>query len=79
MRQELGRDPVWRSSGWQRHEAGGRGRAVAPARHTGACPRTGEAGEAARLGPDIVRGGGSLNFIRIPIQTDSNKFKPFQI
>jgi hypothetical protein len=29
--------------------------------------------------PATMRGSGSLNLIQIPIQTNSNKFKPFQI
>jgi hypothetical protein len=39
----------------------------------GACPRTGEVGEAARCGPGIVPGGGSNGF-----EPDSN-FKRIQI
>jgi hypothetical protein len=48
--EEMG-DPVRRSAGRQRPENSGRGRVVASAHHTGACPQI---GEAARWGPDTV-------------------------
>jgi hypothetical protein len=50
--EEMG-DPVQRSAGRQRPENSGRGRVVASAHHTGACPQI---GEAARWGPDTVPG-----------------------